>query len=582
MYCRRAFAPSAAAILVALASLTASAAPVPAPVLQPLLDTRALAGEYNGIVVDFLVEEGKDRLAPEQKKQALDQLVTSLKEKATVTKDEQITMSLGVLTGIGMGAARNDIVADAGADVESSYAGDWDAWIDAAFQLVHAGYKEEAANFFEFGMKCIPYPEMQARCVKGLALARPDTAFEFLMAATKNPDAEKVGPALRLLGALASDPALPKDKHDAVVEKLLEFSHGILHATTFPDAAYALDLANDPRAIPALQGLKKGMSVSSEVKRAAMRSLLLTYKDTSVLDTLKGMTRGGLLSLNNPWDNFYAGSLLIEAGDDAGFAWAQKRLAQVRKSFTASDSDPELRPDIVRVLVKHGGDRGRKVLTETVDLYRDDQWLKTWIAIGMLELGDTSKIGLVKKSLETPEWDYTAVRIAEALAKHGDLAGLPVLEQLITRRPPVRSAGVQLLSALAGQQDTSKDERRRLADLRIQIGNALARIDKPEAVPLLRTLLRDENIHVRSTAALALTRMTIADALDGLADAAVANYGAANGRSRTPETQAHVIRLAAMRFPADPRTAAILQAATSSPSPSVQFLALVLGGKTAP
>ncbi len=557
----------------------AAQAAVPIAGLQSLLDSKALAGEYNGVVVDFLVEEGKDRLSAGQRKEALDQLVTSLKEKARVSKDEQISMSLGALTGIAMGAARDDIVADAGADVESSYAGDWDSWIDAAFQLVHAGYAQDAADFFEFGMKHIPYPDLQGRCVKGLALARPDSAYDFLMATLNTRDTEKINPALRLLGFLASDPALPKDKHDAIVDKLIEFTQGILHTDSFGDAIFALDVAGDPRAVPALSRLKKGMAVGSEVKRAALRSLLLTYKDTSVIETLKGMTRGGLMTLNNPWDNFYAGSLLIEAGDEAGFAWAQKQLAQVRKSFLASDTDPELRPDIVRVLVKHGGKRGGKVLAETVDLYRDDQWLKTWIAVGMLELGDAGKIDLVRKSLENPEWDYTAVRIVEALAKNGDLSGLPVLEVLIGKRPPQRSAGVQLLSALAGRKDDTKDEKRRLADLRIQIANALARIDKPGCVPRLRMLLRDENVYARSAAAVALTKMTIPGALDGLADAIAADYGTSDGRSRNPGIHAHVVRLAAMRFAADPRTADMLAAAAASSHPSVRFLALVLAGR---
>lgn len=559
------------------AAVETAAAPIAG--LQPLLDSKALAGDYNGVVVDFLVEEGRNRLSPEQRKQALDQLVASLKEKAHVSKDEQLTMSLGVLTGIGMGAVRDDIVADAGSDVESSYASDWNSWIDAAFQLVHAGYKEEAADFFEFGMKCIPYPEMQARCVKGLALARPDGAYDFLMGTLKNPDTDRINVALRLLGFLASDPHLAREKRDAIIDKLTEFSQGVLHASSYRAAIYGLDVAGDPRAVTPLSRFKKGFSVASDDRRAALRSLLLTYKDTSVVDILKGMTKGGLMTLNNAWDNFYAGSLLIEAGDEAGFAWAQKQLAQVRKSFLASDKDPDLRPDIVRVLVKHGGDRGRKVLAETVDLYRDDQWLKTWMAVGLLELRDRSKIDLVRKSLENPEWDYTAVRMVEALAKNGDASGLPVLGALISRRPPKKTAGLQLLSALAGQPDTTKDENRRLADLRIQIARALARINRPDGVPLLRSLLKDENVYVRSTAAVALTEMTVPDALDGLVEATGGDYGTIAGRSRNPEVWAHVLRLAAMRFPADPRTGLMLGACAGSPCPSVRFLAIALAGK---
>jgi hypothetical protein len=96
---------------------------------------------------------------------------------------------------------------------------------------------------------------------------------------------------------------------------------------------------------------------------------------------------------------------------------------------------------------------------------------------------------------------------------------------------------------------------------------------------LLRMLLRDENVFVRSTAAVALTRMTIPAALDGLADAAAADYGTADGRSRNPGIHAHVVRLAAVRFAADPRTAGMLATAAASPHPSVRFLALVLAGR---
>ena len=79
-----------------------------------------------------------------------------------------------------MGAAGNDIVSDAGSDVESGYANEWSDWITSAFNLIHAGYSEEAAAFFEFGIVHIPYAGLQARCVEGLALARPDQAYDFL------------------------------------------------------------------------------------------------------------------------------------------------------------------------------------------------------------------------------------------------------------------------------------------------------------------------------------------------------------------------------------------------------------------
>ena len=570
--------PAAPAPTPAPTAPAAAAQPPPAASasLQDFLSKKVLVDNYNGIVVDYLVEEGKDALDPAQRKEALDQLVAGLKAKTQVSKDEQLTTALGALVGMGMGASESDVLSDAGTDVESSYASEYESWVDSAFQLVHAGYKDDAAAFFEYGLKYIPYPDIKARCVKGLAIARPETAYDFLMAQTKAPGEEEINSALRLLGYLAADKDLPDDKRQAIIDKLTEFSQGMLHSIYYYAAIAGLNTANDPRAVPALSRFKKGMGIGAMDRRAALRSLLLTYKDQTVIDILKGMTKGGLMTLNDPWDNLYAASLLVEAGNDAGFEWSKATLAKTKKGFMDSKDAPDHRPQVVRIMVLYGGEKGRAVLAEVVDKYGDDDWLKTWIATGMLELGDKSKIDLVRQSLQNPEWDYTAVRITEALAKHGDYSGLPILQQLIEKRPPKKSAGMALMGALAGQKDNTADENRRLADLRIQIANALARINRPDCVPLLSELLGDENMYVRSAAALALTELTTPAALDGLKKAMDVDYGMVGGHSRNPEVYAHVVRLAAMRFPSDPKTAEIIQAALLKDSPSVQFLAAVL------
>ncbi len=544
--------------------------------IQAMLDSKVLMGDYNGIVVDFLVNEGKNKLAPEQRKQALDQLVAALKEKTQVSKDEQLTMALGTLVGIGMGAANDDVVSDAGSSVESSYASEWATWVDAAFNLIHAGYAEEAADFFQFGLQYIPYPELKAECVKGLAKARPDEAYDFLMAATAKSTEEEVNTALRLLGYLTASGTLSKEKQDAVMDKLIEFSKGMLHTIYYRAAIFGLDVARDPRAIEALSRFKKGLGISSEDRRPALRSLLLTYHDESVVAILEGMTKGGFVSLNNPYDQFYAARLLIEAGNDTGFQWAQTKLEKTTKGFFDSKDEPDFRPDIVRILVEHGGDKGLKVLKAAFPKYKNGDWLQTWIATGMLELGDKAEIQLVRASLNNPSWDYTAVRIAEALAKHGDYSGIPALQDLIEKRPPTKSAGMHVLSALAGEQDKTPDENRRLANLRIQIANGLARMNRPECAPLLTRLLSDENDYVRATAALALTELTRPEALDGLSQAMNTDFGLVNQRSRNPEIWAHVVRLAAMRFPENPKTQEIVKQGAREPSPSVQFLSAVL------
>jgi len=74
---------------------------------------------------------------------------------------------------------------------------------------------------------------------------------------------------------------------------------------------------------------------------------------------------------------------------------------------------------------------------------------------------------------------------------------------------------------------------------------------------------------VRAAAAMALTTLTFPEALGGLRAALQADYGAVDGRSRNPEMHAHIVRLVALRFPSDPRTAELIAAAAGRPEGSV-------------
>jgi hypothetical protein len=448
--------------------------------------------------------------------------------------------------------------------------------VDAAFKLIHAGYPEDAAAFFEYGLTYLPYPSLQARCVKGLALARPDQAYDFLMDQVENaPDDDRRNAALRMLGYLAADPNIAEDKKAAILDVLVDYTQGMLHANCYGAAVYALDVCADPRGKEALERFKSGMTHDKQVQRAALRSLLLTYEDPDIAPILRKQINRGMLSMSDWTDELYAGRLLTQIQDPEAFTWADKKLSKTRKGFFDSDSEPDLKPDIVTIMVNYGGDKGCEVLAGVVDKYRDKDWLKTWIATGMLELGDPSKIDLVKKSIQNPNWDFTAIRITEALAKHGDYSGLAALQQLIEKRPPKKSSGMKLLGALAGKQDDTKAKARRLARLRIQIADALARMNQPACVPLLVKLLSDEDMYVRSSAAMALTRMTIPAALDGMDVAVATDYGAIDGLSRNPVIQARVARAAALRFPDDPRTADILAKARASNNDALAFLGLV-------
>jgi len=508
---------------------------------QQLLDSKELAKSYNSVLVDFLVEEGKGKLSDKQRKQALDQCVTALKQRTNVTKDEQLTASLGTAIGATMALFGNDVVSGAGADVESSYSQEWTSWVDAAFKLLHAGYKEDAIQFFTYGMKTIPYTSLRARCVEGLAIAKPDEAYDLLMSSTEKTNNDVLNAALRNLGHLAAQKNISEEKKTAILEKLTKYAGGMKSNDTFHAAIYGLDVSNDKRAVEPLSKYKKGFGKDKYVRRDALRSLLITYDEKDVIDILRKMIKGGFMSTNDAYDELYAGELLLKVRDKAAYKWAEKKLKKKKKGFMSTKKDEvDIRSDVVNLLVEYGCDESKTVLKNVLGKYKDKDWMKTWIATGMLHLGDDSAIDLVRKSLKNHNWDFTAIRITTGLAKYGDYSGIQVLKQLCEKVPPKKSGAKKLFGALAGKKDNTKAEIRRLARLRIQIANALAKMNHEDGVPVLTTLLSDKDQYVRSSAAYALSRMTNAAAINGLNEAVTAEYGFSNKQSRNPIIHAYV------------------------------------------
>jgi len=112
--------------------------------VQEILDSKVLTQHYNGVLVDYLVEEGKDVLPEAQQKEAVEQLVAALKSKTNVTKDEQFTQGLG-----------------------------------AAYKLMDAGYGDESADFFEYG---IQYTNTLAILKEGANSSYPPVRFLALTA----------------------------------------------------------------------------------------------------------------------------------------------------------------------------------------------------------------------------------------------------------------------------------------------------------------------------------------------------------------------------------------------------------------
>lgn len=546
----RAATPPKAAPAKAAATARSTAPAVPGGV-QALLDQGALRTAYNPVLVSFLTEEGRDRLPPKQRQDALDQLVAGFKQEIKPQKGAQAAAAAVELAGLLAGGS----VGQALSEGANEY---WSSQVAAAFVLQKAGFAAESSAFFESCLTTFPSESLRASCASGLALNDAEKAYTVLAAQldAKGADEEVVNVALRVLGQMAGAPGFPADKKDKVYAELVKRTKGLATAESSMRAAVdGLALMHDPRAVEPLQSMTKGMLKSPEVKWAALRALAVTYKEPGAVEQLQKKLKGGFMS--DPTDAVTAATILIEAGQQPGFDYALEYLSKKKKK------DPDLSPDLVQALLAKGGLPSRAVLQKAIAAQKPGTWLAASMAIGLLEMGDASSIDVVKAALTNKDWLHTRMEAAVALAGQGDTSGLPVLQSLTEGQGLLKSA-VDL--AFGSYKDPEA--------MRTAVADALARTNRPEAVPILTRLLSDKSDRVRLAAAYALLRMTDPSTLDGLSAALSGDYGKENGGSRNPQVHAALLRAATLRLPQDARTADMLKRGADSPFVSVRFLAL--------
>lgn len=545
--------------------------------LKSLLDSNTLPKEYNAVLVTFLANESIRWMTAAQRKAVLDQAVTALKELVRITGAEQVETGLGTAVSMLMQLSGSDVIGEAGASVAGDYYSQVNEWIDAAFDLAALGYLKEASDFFEHGMKHFAYDDQRGRCVAGYAATHPDKAYDFLVEKLKGPSTEEIQTAIRMLGHLAGADNLDAARKDKVMETLISYAQGMMNAVYFPDAIYALDVSNDPRAVPALKKFMKGMMVTDEQQRPALTSLALHYKDAEAIAVLRSIVNAGMMATYDWQDKQFAFTTLVRAGDDAGYAYAEKNLIQRAKGFFADTNQPDLKPDIIATLVRYGDGRGAKAMAASFAKYDDDEWIKTWMSAAMLLLGDASMIDFAKAHINQAGWEFTSVDIAQGLARFGDYSGVQTLARLLALREVPPSPGMQIMRALAGNDDT-KAKRERLESLRMKIAFALGQIDHPSCIPVLETALKDECDAVRRSAGNALMHMTIPEALPCMTLALDVRYGIIpdTKTDTTPDVHAGLVRAGGNRWGGDPRVKPLLDKASQNPMASVKALGLAM------
>jgi len=558
------------------------ALPAVADEIGDLLESGQLKGSYNPVLLDFLIEEGANSLPEAQRVEAIDQMVSALKQDIEITPEEQRAAALAAAgAGLAQLFGGND-VSDLGSAAQGATHQIWNSWIDSAFTLRKAGYADEATGFFKKCIEIYPYSDLKGRCAVGLALANPDEAVSRLMALTEGSDEGAIKAALRLLGDLAASEGFPADKRAVVIERLQAFTRGLKKTTYGVAACDGLVRTKDQGAVPTLQKLSKGM-MNVDFQPCARRGLLLTFDDHSVVPLLEKQLKGGSFSTTEPWQKLFAGRVLIEADQPSGYAWAGQQFAKKKskgmKRLMKTEKEPDFKPSVVRILVASGSDEALKALKAGIESVEKGSWIETWIAIGMLELGDTSRIDLARAALTRPEWGFTVVRVSTALAEHGDTSGVPALDALYKQAAQGIEAqpGKAALAYLAGEgvqfENSQSAKKARLLRLRRQIAGALSTIDTAESAAVLTSMLEDGEPSVRASAAYGLADMTDPAAAAGLARAMRVDYGTVSDVSRSPVVLAHVVRRSRSRFSGEPATEEVLQSGLESSVASVKFLA---------
>jgi len=556
----------------------AIAQPAAAASIESMLEAGQLKAAYNPILLDYLVEEGTKALPEAQHKEALEQLVTALRAETDITAGEQQAAGLATAAALLAQAFGGGMTAEMGSAASDATHQIYDGWIDAANGLLKAGFADEANAFFEKCMAQFPYPDLQGRCALGLARANPEKAIDILIATSKDSSSEgAIKTALWVLGGLAASDDLGDEHKVRIIEHIESFTGGLKKATYGRAACRGLVRSGDERVKPRLMELKGGM-MNSDISPCALRGLLLTFGEKSVVPDLAKKLKGGMLDTTKPADKLFAARTLIEADEPAGFEWAAKHLtgkkkqkdrdkqiakaqAKGKKAKWKKPSEGDLRNQVISALVDAGGDRALQILNESFVFAKKGSWIETWIALALYRLGDDAHIDLLKNALETQEWDFTVVRIAEAFADKGDTSGLAALGKLYG-------------NAVARAGKAKKDkERNALRRLRSQIAAALAKIDTPASATQLAKILGDGDARVRASAAYGLARMTEPSAVPALTKALAADYGESRAGARTPVVHAHVARAAALKGDSA-AIAAVLEKAAGSSFASVKFLAL--------
>jgi HEAT repeat protein len=474
-------------------------------------------------------------------------------------------------------------------EMRQGLADPWIRGIESAHALERMGDVQGAARFYMSCIQSLPPDWLPENCLNeilAMGTARAHALLTWLAANAEsagysNPNApgrksaaaDNVvllrGAALRGLGVLAGSGQLTAEQHESAVQPILTYAQGQEHSSYFSAAAVALGSARDPRGLGPLQELV-GYKKDARVGEAALRSLAVDFRAADALKHLRSR-----LDDKSADVQFAAADALLAAGDEAVYAWAREIVTSRR---APDETTVDLRPRVVRALVAHRDARSLQTLQEILHQGAGNDWLNAWVAVGLLEVGDNTQFEVVRAAIRKSDWGLDRPTLGSAwraIKPYVQLAMSVAMGATLSTEQIVQVVGNMAFAARNAAIERANDREVASLQLRFEACEAFAARDDAASTAELMALIADPQPAVRLSAARSLAVQPGGGSLEGLVAAYHADFGDEEGKSRTPEVRAALLRAALNRAPADPHTGALVREAAAAADPGIRFVGLV-------
>ncbi len=444
--------------------------------LRQMVDAGVLAEHPNSILLDYLLNDGKDALPPDLRQQAVEQIVEALRSQTLVDplagmdqmmaatnpmkmlggkKGMMKQMGMGILGsstgGGGMPSGMNNQMQQMQKTMDSAMIDPWVRGLGAAATLTTAGYTEDASRFYRGCLtsmgSAIPSGQkndwLQDQCIDGALLMGPNDAgvlfaelweepymnFAFDLAAygaQMDPVPEIQAVAAHGLGKLVGSGQLTSQQRSAVMQTLIDMVQMKKpDLTALTGGVQGLSFAADNQAIQPLQSMwKKGKP--KEIRPIALGGLVAAYRDPDAIEAMRKDLKTGT-------------GIIAGYKKAKSFApWTSNANQQQPMSENHGADDAEARYLAARALLRAGDDAGYEFAAKFLDKrnvppgdwdYRPDL-IRDLVETG----GDRSRSVLHEMVSDGHQNEWLEAMMRTGLLELGDRSQIPELLALVDKR----------------------------------------------------------------------------------------------------------------------------------------------------